>query len=30
MESMLRVVFTIGAIGAGLSITANILNNREF
>jgi uncharacterized membrane protein YjjB (DUF3815 family) len=30
LESMLRVVFTIGAIGAGLSITANILNNREF
>ena len=30
MESMLRVVFTIGAIGAGLSITADILHHREF
>jgi uncharacterized membrane protein YjjB (DUF3815 family) len=30
MEYMLRVVFTIGAIGAGLSITTHILRSRDF
>jgi uncharacterized membrane protein YjjB (DUF3815 family) len=30
MEYMLRVVFTFGAIGAGLSITMHILRSRDF
>ncbi len=30
LEYMLRVVFTFGAIGAGLSITTHILRNRDF
>lgn len=30
LEYLLRVVFTIGAIGAGLSITTHVLHNRDF
>lgn len=30
MEAMLRVIFTLGAIGAGLTIPAHLLKSRDF
>jgi hypothetical protein len=30
MEYLLRVAFTLGAIGTGLSITTQLLGNRDF
>jgi uncharacterized membrane protein YjjB (DUF3815 family) len=30
LQAMLRVVFTLGAIGAGLTIPAHLLKNRDF
>ena len=30
MEYMLRVIFTLGAIGAGLAIPTHLLRNRDF